>query len=205
MSGMSQQSEGGFGGAATPQSPLMSPRMGHAQSPMMQQAQGNTSFQSSPDMNGWTQGSINPNSMFTQQSPPQFAQQAGNNMYNGNGMNLNVPMATNSSNMGQMGNQMSMSSMNSGPGGSMANMGPEQVRQIHSQFLSHVTPLSIKNSVRTLTFGNPCGHHCSQQSTKLDGFRVKLLCSAGQTLKLLITNEAHLNVPPRSLVKSDAP
>uniref|UniRef100_A0A9J8AMG9 Nuclear receptor coactivator n=1 Tax=Cyprinus carpio carpio TaxID=630221 RepID=A0A9J8AMG9_CYPCA len=124
--GMSQQSEGGFGGAATPQSPLMSPRMGHAQSPMMQQAQGNTSFQSSPDMNGWTQGSINPNSMFTQQSPPQFAQQAGNNMYNGNGMNLNVPMATNSSNMGQMGNQMSMSSMNSGPGGSMANMGPEQ-------------------------------------------------------------------------------
>uniref|UniRef100_A0A8C2IQC7 Nuclear receptor coactivator 2 n=1 Tax=Cyprinus carpio TaxID=7962 RepID=A0A8C2IQC7_CYPCA len=204
-SGMSQQSEGGFGGAATPQSPLMSPRMGHAQSPMMQQAQGNTSFQSSPDMNGWTQGSINPNSMFTQQSPPQFAQQAGNNMYNGNGMNLNVPMATNSSNMGQMGNQMSMSSMNSGPGGSMANMGPEQVRQIHSQFLSHVTPLSIKNSMRTLTFGNPCGHHCSQQLTKLDGFRVKLLCSTGQTLKLLIANEAHLNVPPRSLVKSDAP
>ncbi|XP_026093478.1 nuclear receptor coactivator 2-like isoform X4 [Carassius auratus] len=124
--GMSQQSEAGFGGAATPQSPLMSPRMGHAQSPMMQQAQGNTSFQSSPDMNGWTQGSINANSMFTQQSPPQFAQQAGNNMYNGNGMNLNVPMGTNSSNMGQMGNQMSMSSMNSGPGGNMANMGPEQ-------------------------------------------------------------------------------
>uniref|UniRef100_A0A672L1G0 Nuclear receptor coactivator n=1 Tax=Sinocyclocheilus grahami TaxID=75366 RepID=A0A672L1G0_SINGR len=145
--GMSQQSDGGFGGATTPQSPLMSPRMSHAQSPMMQQAQGNTSFQSSPDMNGWTQGSINANSMFTQQSPPQFAQQAGNNMYNGNGMNLNVSMATNSSNMGQMGNQMSMSTMNSGPGGSMANMGPEQVRQIRSQFLSHVTPLSIKKSV----------------------------------------------------------
>uniref|UniRef100_A0A672L0S5 Nuclear receptor coactivator n=1 Tax=Sinocyclocheilus grahami TaxID=75366 RepID=A0A672L0S5_SINGR len=144
--GMSQQSDGGFGGATTPQSPLMSPRMSHAQSPMMQQAQGNTSFQSSPDMNGWTQGSINANSMFTQQSPPQFAQQAGNNMYNGNGMNLNVSMATNSSNMGQMGNQMSMSTMNSGPGGSMANMGPEQVRQIRSQFLSHVTPLSIKKS-----------------------------------------------------------
>ncbi|XP_077100584.1 nuclear receptor coactivator 2 isoform X2 [Siphateles boraxobius] len=125
-SGMSQQSDGGFGGAATPQSPLMSPRMGHAQSPMMQQAQGNTSFQSSAEMNGWTQGNMNANSMFTQQSPPQFGQQANNNMYNGNGMNLNVPMATNSSNMGQMGNQMSMSSMNSGPGGSMANMGPEQ-------------------------------------------------------------------------------
>uniref|UniRef100_A0A671QJY8 Nuclear receptor coactivator n=1 Tax=Sinocyclocheilus anshuiensis TaxID=1608454 RepID=A0A671QJY8_9TELE len=130
--GMSQQSDGGFGGAATPQSPLMSPRMGHAQSPMMQQAQGNTSFQSSPDMNGWTQGNMNANSMFTQQSPPQFGQQANNNMYNGNGMNLNVSMATNSSSMGQMGNQMSMSSMNSGPGGGMANMGPEQVRQTHT-------------------------------------------------------------------------
>lgn len=70
--------------------------------------------------------------MFTQQSPPQFGQQANNNIYNGNGMNLNVPMATNSSNMGQMGNQMSMSSINSGPGGSMANMGPEQVRHIES-------------------------------------------------------------------------
>ncbi|XP_065151044.1 nuclear receptor coactivator 2 isoform X3 [Paramisgurnus dabryanus] len=120
--GMSQQSDGGFGGAATPQSPIMSPRMGHAQSPMMQQAQGNTSFQSSPDMNGWTQGNMNANSMFPQQSPPQFSQQANNNMYNGNSMNLNVPMATNSSNMGQMGNQMSMNSMNSGP----ANMAPEQ-------------------------------------------------------------------------------
>ncbi|XP_056307038.1 nuclear receptor coactivator 2 isoform X1 [Danio aesculapii] len=125
-SGMSQQSDGGFGGAATPQSPLMSPRMGHAQSPMMQQAQSNSSFQSSPDMNGWPQGNINTNSMFTQQSPPQFSQQANNNMYNGNGMNLNVSMAANSSNMGQLGNQMSMSSMNSGPGAGMANMGPEQ-------------------------------------------------------------------------------
>lgn len=71
--------------------------------------------------------------MFTQQSPPQFAQQANNNMYNGNSMNLNVSMATNSSNMGQMGNQMSMSSLNSGPAGGMANMGPEQVRLIHTR------------------------------------------------------------------------
>lgn len=70
--------------------------------------------------------------MFTQQSPPQFAQQANNNMYNGNSMNLNVSMATNSSNMGQMGNQMNMSSMNSGPAGGMTNMGPEQVRMIHT-------------------------------------------------------------------------
>ncbi len=53
------------------------------------------------------------------------------NMYNGNGMNLNVSMATNSSNMGQMGNQMTMSS---GPGGGMANMGPEQVRHTQVRF-----------------------------------------------------------------------
>lgn len=59
VSGMSQQPDGGFGGATTPQSPLMSPRMGHAQSPMMQQ--GNAPFQSSPDMNGWTQGNMNTN------------------------------------------------------------------------------------------------------------------------------------------------
>ncbi|KAL6462950.1 hypothetical protein MHYP_G00293720 [Metynnis hypsauchen] len=130
--GMSQQPDGGFGGAATPQSPLMSPRMGHAQSPMMQQAPGNATFQSSPDMNGWTQGNINTNSMFPQQSPPQFAQQS--NGYNGSGMNLNVSMAPNSSSMNNMApNSNSMSSMgqmgsqmSSGPAGSMANMGPEQ-------------------------------------------------------------------------------
>uniref|UniRef100_A0A671QI29 Nuclear receptor coactivator 2 n=1 Tax=Sinocyclocheilus anshuiensis TaxID=1608454 RepID=A0A671QI29_9TELE len=110
--GMSQQSDGGFGGAATPQSPLMSPRMGHAQSPMMQQAQGNTSFQSSPDMNGWTQGNMNANRCsFTSC--------------------MTLALTQNNS-MGQMGNQMSMSSMNSGPGGGMANMGPEQVRQTHT-------------------------------------------------------------------------
>lgn len=57
--GITQQPDGGFGGAATPQSPLVSPRMGHAQSPMMQQ--GNATFQSSPEMNGWTQGNMNAN------------------------------------------------------------------------------------------------------------------------------------------------
>ncbi|KAL7840887.1 hypothetical protein AOLI_G00262100 [Acnodon oligacanthus] len=130
--GMSQQPDGGFGGAATPQSPLMSPRMGHAQSPMMQQAPGNATFQSSPDMNGWTQGNMNTNSMFPQQSPPQFAQQS--NGYSGSGMNLNVSMAPNSSSMNNMApNSNSMSSMgqmgsqmSSGPAGGMANMGPEQ-------------------------------------------------------------------------------
>lgn len=132
--GMSQQPDGGFGGATTPQSPLMSPRMGHAQSPMMQQAPGNATFQSSPDMNGWTQGNVNANSMFPQQSPPQFGQQSNGSVYNGSGMNLNVSMAPNSSSMNNMApNSSSMSSMgqmggqmSSGPTGSMANMGPEQ-------------------------------------------------------------------------------
>lgn len=58
---MSQQPDGGFGGPATPQSPLLSPRMAHAQSPMMQQGQGGASFQASPDMNGWPQGSMGAN------------------------------------------------------------------------------------------------------------------------------------------------
>uniref|UniRef100_A0A8C7D3M4 Nuclear receptor coactivator 2 n=1 Tax=Oncorhynchus kisutch TaxID=8019 RepID=A0A8C7D3M4_ONCKI len=106
--GMSQQPDGGFGGQATPQSPLLSPRMAHAQSPMMQQ-QGNANFQASPDLNGWPpQGNMGGNSMFsTQQSPPQFTQQQQTNggaaMYNGNGMNLNVSMATNASGMAPVG------------------------------------------------------------------------------------------------------
>uniref|UniRef100_A0AAZ3NTS6 Nuclear receptor coactivator 2 n=1 Tax=Oncorhynchus tshawytscha TaxID=74940 RepID=A0AAZ3NTS6_ONCTS len=125
--GMSQQPDGGFGGQATPQSPLLSPRMAHAQSPMMQQ-QGNANFQASPDLNGWPpQGNMGGNSMFsTQQSPPQFTQQQQTNggaaMYNGNGMNLNVSMATNASGMapvGQMAGQMITS-----PG--MTSMGQEQ-------------------------------------------------------------------------------
>ncbi|KAG5268810.1 hypothetical protein AALO_G00216740 [Alosa alosa] len=110
-SGMSQQPDGGFGGATTPQSPLMSPRMGHAQSPMIQQPQGNASFQSSPDMNGWPQGNMTGNNMFPQQSPPQFGQQSNGNMYNGNGMNLNVSMATNAGSMGQISSQMNVTSM----------------------------------------------------------------------------------------------
>lgn len=52
--GMSQQSDTGFNGATTPQSPIMSPRMAHTQSPMMSQSQANPAYQSA-DMNGWTQ------------------------------------------------------------------------------------------------------------------------------------------------------
>ncbi|KAG7526680.1 nuclear receptor coactivator 2 isoform X3 [Solea senegalensis] len=128
--GMSQQADGGFGGPGTPQSPLLSPRMAHTQSPMMQQGQGNTAFQGSPDMNGWPQGNMGGNSMFSQQqASPQFTQQSNSNMYNGNGMNLNsVSMGNNmaSSSMGQVAGQMSVTSMASGPSPSLPSMGQEQ-------------------------------------------------------------------------------
>ncbi|XP_028288395.1 nuclear receptor coactivator 2 isoform X2 [Parambassis ranga] len=127
--GMSQQADGGFGGPGTPQSPLLSPRMAHTQSPMMQQGQGNAAFQGSPDMNGWPQGNMGGNSMFSQQqASPQFTQQNNSNMYNGNGMNLNnVSMATSSmSSMGQMAGQMSVTSMASGPSPGLPSMGQEQ-------------------------------------------------------------------------------
>ncbi|XP_056289747.1 nuclear receptor coactivator 2 isoform X2 [Pseudoliparis swirei] len=128
--GMSQQADGGFGGPGTPQSPLLSPRMAHTQSPMMQQSQGNAAFQGSPDMNGWPQGNIGGNSMFSQQqASPQFTQQSNSNMYNGNGINLNnVSMASNvaTSSMSQMAGQMSVTSMASGPSPSLPSMGQEQ-------------------------------------------------------------------------------
>ncbi|XP_062235095.1 nuclear receptor coactivator 2 isoform X2 [Platichthys flesus] len=129
-SGMSQQADGGFGGPGTPQSQLLSPRMAHTQSPMMQQGQGNAAFQGSPDMNGWPQGNMGGNSMFSQQqASPQFTQQSNSNMYNGNGLNLNnVSMANNmaTSSMGQMAGQMSVTSMASGPSPSLPSIGQEQ-------------------------------------------------------------------------------
>ncbi|XP_075936806.1 nuclear receptor coactivator 2 isoform X4 [Anarhichas minor] len=128
--GMSQQADGGFGGPGAPQSPLLSPRMAHTQSPMMQQSQGNAAFQGSPDLNGWPQGNIGGNSMFSQQqASPQFTQQSNSNMYNGNGLNLNnVSMAGNmaTSSMGQMAGQMSVTSMASGPSPGLPSMGQEQ-------------------------------------------------------------------------------
>uniref|UniRef100_A0A8C5HUJ7 Nuclear receptor coactivator n=1 Tax=Gouania willdenowi TaxID=441366 RepID=A0A8C5HUJ7_GOUWI len=120
--GMSQQADGSFGGPGTPQSPLLSPRLAHTQSPMMQQGQQNAPFQGSPDMNGWPQGNMGGNSMFSQQqASPQFTQQSNSNMYNGSGMNLNnVSMATSS--MGQM----SVTPMASGPSPGLPSMGQEQ-------------------------------------------------------------------------------
>ncbi|KAM4544028.1 nuclear receptor coactivator 2 isoform 6-T9 [Fundulus diaphanus] len=130
--GMSQQADGSFAGASTPQSPLLSPRMAHTQSPMMQQGQQNAAFQGSPDINGWPQGNIGGNSMFSQQqqqqqqqASPQFTQQNSSNMYNGNSMGLNsVSMATSS--MGQMSGQMSVTSMPSGSSPGLPSMGQEQ-------------------------------------------------------------------------------
>ncbi|KAM9099094.1 nuclear receptor coactivator 2 isoform 4-T7 [Sarcophilus harrisii] len=127
--GMSQQPDPGFTGATTPQSPLMSPRMAHTQSPMIQQSQANPAYQSSSEMNGWAQGNMGGNSMFSQQSPPHFGQQANTSMYNNN-MNISVSMATNTSgmnNMNQMTGQISMTSVTSVPTSGLSSMGPEQV------------------------------------------------------------------------------
>ena len=79
-------------------------------------------------------------SMFSQQSPPHFAQQANTSMYNNN-MNINVSMATNTggmNNMNQMTGQISMTSVTSVPTSGLSSMGPEQVstpKRNHPQFL----------------------------------------------------------------------
>ncbi|GCB74448.1 hypothetical protein scyTo_0003538 [Scyliorhinus torazame] len=126
--GINQQSDTGFGGATTPQSPLLSPRMSHTQSPMMQQSQSTTTYQSPSEINGWPQGNLNGNGMFSQPSPPQFGQQANTSMYSNN-MNISVSMATNTagmSNMNQMSGQISMTSMTSVPTSGLSSMGAEQ-------------------------------------------------------------------------------
>uniref|UniRef100_A0A3Q3M7M6 Nuclear receptor coactivator 2 n=1 Tax=Mastacembelus armatus TaxID=205130 RepID=A0A3Q3M7M6_9TELE len=126
-SGMSQQQQhqdpvSGFScGPATPQSPLLSPRMGQVQSPILQQSQGPPSYQASTDLNGWPQPAniSTSNSVFSQQSQSQYATQPSGGMYSGsNHMNLGV-MASNGGSMNQMSGQMS----------SMASMNPEQVQK----------------------------------------------------------------------------
>ncbi|XP_029447306.1 LOW QUALITY PROTEIN: nuclear receptor coactivator 2 [Rhinatrema bivittatum] len=127
--GISQQPDTGFTGATTPQGQLMSPRMALTQSPMLQQSQANPAYQSSTEMNGWAQGNMGGNSMFSQHSPPHFGQQASTSMYNNN-MNISVSMATNASgmnNMNQMAGQISMTSVTSVPTSGLSSIGPEQV------------------------------------------------------------------------------
>ncbi|KAF7648320.1 hypothetical protein LDENG_00158620 [Lucifuga dentata] len=118
-------------GAATPQSPLLSPRMGRGQSPMLQQGQGQpqtqganqgaSSYQTNTDLSGWPQAvSISTStSMYSQQSQSQYATQPNGGMYNSNSSNMNVgvAMSSNGGNMSQMSGQM----------GSMTSMATDQV------------------------------------------------------------------------------
>uniref|UniRef100_A0A671Z1R2 Nuclear receptor coactivator 2 n=1 Tax=Sparus aurata TaxID=8175 RepID=A0A671Z1R2_SPAAU len=105
-------------GAATPQSPLLSPRMGQGQSPMLQQNQAQPQgpnqgappgYQASTDHNGWPQAAniSTSNSVYPQQSQSQYSTQPNGGMYSSNNnMNLAV-MASNGGNMNQMSGQMS--------------------------------------------------------------------------------------------------
>uniref|UniRef100_A0AAQ6A4L3 Nuclear receptor coactivator 2 n=1 Tax=Amphiprion ocellaris TaxID=80972 RepID=A0AAQ6A4L3_AMPOC len=106
-------------GAATPQSPLLSPRMGQGQSPMLQQNQaqpqgpnqgGPPGYQPAADLNGWPQSAniSTSNSVYPQQSQSQYSTQPSGGMYGGsNSMNLGVAMAGNGGNMNPMSGQMS--------------------------------------------------------------------------------------------------
>uniref|UniRef100_UPI0037E8871D nuclear receptor coactivator 2-like n=1 Tax=Semicossyphus pulcher TaxID=241346 RepID=UPI0037E8871D len=127
-SGMSQQQQhqdpiSGFPcGATTPQSPMLSPRMGQGQSPMLQHNQGQPQtqsqgpnqggapgYQSSADLNGWPQPAniSTSNSVYPQQSQSQYSAQPNGGMYSSNNnMNLGV-MASNGGNMNPMSGQMS--------------------------------------------------------------------------------------------------
>ncbi|CAJ1072991.1 nuclear receptor coactivator 2-like isoform X1 [Xyrichtys novacula] len=130
--GMSQQQQhqdpvSGFPcGAATPQSPMLSPRMGQGQSPMLQHTQGQpqsqgpnqagaAGYQQGSDLNGWPQPAniSTSNSVYPQQSQSQYSAQPNGGMYSNNAnMNLGV-MGSNGGNMSQMSAQMSsMTSMN---------------------------------------------------------------------------------------------
>uniref|UniRef100_A0A8C6LJ20 Nuclear receptor coactivator 2 n=1 Tax=Nothobranchius furzeri TaxID=105023 RepID=A0A8C6LJ20_NOTFU len=106
--GMSQQHQDPAScfpcGAATPQSPLLSPRMGQGQNPMMQQSHGGPpSYQPSTDLNGWSQPAniSTSNSVYPQQSQSQYSTQLSGGIYNSCTMNLGGSMS------GQMGEQVS--------------------------------------------------------------------------------------------------
>ncbi|XP_074545194.1 nuclear receptor coactivator 2-like isoform X2 [Halichoeres trimaculatus] len=123
--GMSQQQQhqdpvSGYPcGAATPQSPMLSPRMGQGQSPMLQHTQGQPqsqgpnqagapSYQQATDHNGWPQPAnmSTSNSVYPQQSQSQYSQQPNGGMYGGNN-NMNLGVMGSSGGMNQMSAQMS--------------------------------------------------------------------------------------------------
>ncbi|XP_037315050.2 nuclear receptor coactivator 2-like isoform X2 [Pungitius pungitius] len=116
-SGMSQQQQmhqdpaAGFPcGSASPQSPLLSPRMGPGQGPILQQNQGQAQTQG-PNLRaapayqgsgGWPQPA-NVNSGFPQQAQSQYSTQANGGMYNNNNsVNLGVMVNSLSHMSGQM-------------------------------------------------------------------------------------------------------
>ncbi|KAJ8401451.1 hypothetical protein AAFF_G00383700 [Aldrovandia affinis] len=111
-SGMTPQSDVAFTGAATPQSPLMSPRLSHSQSPMIQKPQAGPAFQPSSERNGWMQGHMGGSSMLTQQPTTQYVQQPSGGMYNHNhNRNGNTNM-----NMSTIAPPTSMNNLNQRPG-----------------------------------------------------------------------------------------
>ncbi|XP_061587937.1 nuclear receptor coactivator 2-like isoform X2 [Cololabis saira] len=109
-------------GTATPQSPLLSPRMGQGQSPMLQQNQvqtptqpqasgqgGPPGYQAAADPNAWSQPAniSTSNSVYPQQSQSQYSTQPNGGLYNSSShVNLGVGMSGGGGNMNLMSGQM---------------------------------------------------------------------------------------------------
>ncbi|XP_074144467.1 nuclear receptor coactivator 1 isoform X5 [Sminthopsis crassicaudata] len=106
-SGLGQQGEPNFTPSLSPGSPMMSLQIPPSQSPMLQQAQPSSGYQS-PDMKTWQQGAIGNNNIFNQNQPTPAQPGVYNNM------SITVSMAggnTNVQNMNPMMGQMQMSSL----------------------------------------------------------------------------------------------
>ncbi|KAM9718996.1 LOW QUALITY PROTEIN: nuclear receptor coactivator 2-like [Menidia menidia] len=106
-------------GAATPQSPLLSPRMGQGQQnqnqnqnqghPQAANQGGPPSYQPGADPNGWGQAAniSTSNSVYPQQSQSQFSQQPVGGLYNGSSsVNLGVAMGTGGGGVNPLSGQM---------------------------------------------------------------------------------------------------